>query len=183
MKGGLRSPVNSALPASLSRASTRSTLRPTAVHTRAGASSTCVMALLSSPRGHIRVERLGERVEDRAVAGAATDVPAHRLADRLFAWKSSVFDQCLGGENDPGRAEAALHGSMADEGVADQFVELGSDEPLDRLDNAPVDVAGEEAARTHGRAVDERRARAAYLDLAGLADTNQAEALPQEVEE
>ena len=83
----------------------------------------------------------------------------------------------------PGRAEAALHGGVAGE----RLLELRRTAPLARPSIvrhlAPVRVGGEQAAGADGLAVEQHRARAAHLHLAGGLRALQVEAIAQEVEQ
>ena len=110
-----------------------------------------------------------DRLDDLRVAGAAADVAAERVLDRLGVVRAAVRDVALGGEHHPGRAEAALRGVVVDERLLDRREALGCAEPLDRRDLAAVRVGDGEEARAARLAVDEHRAgAAAALVAAGL---------------
>ena len=127
-----------------------------------------------------------DRVEDLLVAGAAAEVARERLADLGLGRAGVAREQFVGGDDQPGCAEPALHGAGGQERLLDR-VELlvAGREPLDRHDaRAPLAPApAEHEAGAHERAVEVDRARAALALLAGVLRSRQAHALAQHVEQ
>ena len=89
----------------------------------------------------------------------------------------------LGGDQDPGRAEAALERVVPRNASCSGVSSPVAGEPLDRHDLAAVGLHGEQQARADGDAVEPDRARAADAVLAADVRPGQAERVPQEVGE
>src|SRR6478735_4133544 len=90
MPGGLRSLVNVALPVSSAGSSRRLTSRP--IHVRVSTAIGCPL----------------DGVDDVLVARAPAEVAGQRGADLLLVGLRVALEQLGGGDQHPGRAEAAL---------------------------------------------------------------------------
>jgi len=72
---------------------------------------------------------------------------------------------------------------MVDERVLQRVEAVGALEPLDGGHVTPLHLDDEVRARAHRRAVDQHRARAAHLHVAGALGALQLEAITQDVEQ
>ena len=107
-------------------------------------------------RRHRRLGRRVDGVEDLRVAGAAAEVAGERLAHLVVARVRDAVEQVGGGDDEPRRAEAALHRAGRRERLLHRMERAVAGEPLDRDDLAPVRLRAE-----HEAGADERRRRAA----------------------
>ena len=147
-----------------------------------GASDPLTTAVGERFAGRSPGQRL-RRVDDRLVAGAAADVAVESGDHVVAIAQLAGVSQRLERQQESRGAEAALERGAIDEGAL-EFGELGSfGEALDRQDLAAVRVAGQKRARADRLIVDEDRAGAADLDVAGSLCPGQAEPLSQGVEE
>ena len=112
------------------------------------------------------------KAEELIARAKALDEQAKALAARIKA---------LGGDQAPGRAEAALQRVVAPERLLQVGQRTALGERLHGLDSTSVDLDGEHAAAAHGHAVDEDRARAADAVLAPDVRPRQPEAVSEEV--
>src|SRR5581483_9888296 len=125
-----------------------------------------------------------DRLQDPPVAGAAAQVAGQGVLELLLVRRQlAVLEQRADGEQHPGRAEAALERGMAGEGVLEPRELRSLGEALDRRHLAAGGVDREVAARADRQAVDQHRARAADLDVAGALRPGQAERVAEEVEQ
>src|SRR3954447_25822846 len=101
------------------------------------------------------------------VAGAAADVAGEHLAHLFLGGLRVLGEKLRRGNQNAGRAEAALQRVMAAECFL-QVVELAvpAAQALDGLDPAAVDLHGIEETRPHGAAVEQDGAGTAYAVLA-----------------
>ena len=83
----------------------------------------------------------------------------------------------------PGRAEAALHAALVEEGGLERVQLAAVREPLDRGDLAAVGLQREVGARVHRPAVDQHHAGAALGVVAALLGAGQPELAAQHGEE
>src|SRR5579872_2170608 len=164
------SPTYCACPRSFSAASLRGLETPTSPSARR--SSTLVSV--------IEPGQLACRREDRAVARAAADVALEAVADLLLGAQLAGVAQALERQQQAGRAVAALQRRVAHEGVLELRELGGLREALDGQHRASARLDGEVGARAHRPAVDQHRARAADLDVAGALRAGQSEPLAQE---
>src|SRR5205823_10634472 len=135
-----------------------------------------------------QVERVAARggrngLDDLHVPGAAADVAAERLDDRLAIVGPAAVEVGLGGEQEPRCAEAALGGVVVDERLLYGREAHGCSETLDGGDLGPVQVADRKEAGAPGAAVDENRARPAASLLAAGLRSGDAELLAQHEEQ
>ena len=109
--------------------------------------------------------------------------PARLRRSAAWSARSPEREQAVHREQQPRRAEAALDGRVLGERLLEprELGQLG--EPLDRQHLAAVGVGRERAARAHRQAVEQHRARAAHLHLAGALRAGQPLVLAQEVEQ
>src|SRR5207302_1851682 len=119
------------------------------------------------------------RVEDLRVAGAAAEVAGERLADLVFARVGDALEQRGRGNDEPGRAEPALHRSRLDERLL-HVLQTG---PFHGGDLVSVGLRGEHEACAHELPVEDDRARSALALLASVLRSGQPEALTQGEEE
>src|SRR4029079_18433569 len=87
------------------------------------------------------------------------------------------------GDDEPGRAEAALDGARVDARLVDRMQRVPAREPLDRDDLVPLRLRREHEARADERSVEEHGARAALALLAGVLRARQLECVAEEREE
>ena len=91
-----------------------------------------------------------------------------------------ALEQVGHGDDEPGRAEAALDGAGLDERLLHRVQAAVAGEALDRDDLVTVGLGGEDEARAHELAVEHDRARAALALLAGVLRAGQLERVAQE---
>src|SRR6266511_3659691 len=174
-----RSEENANWPLVFAGASGRSTLSP-----RPGARRLRVKVLgrLGAGTGALLLDGV-EGGEDPAVPGAAAQVAGDGLAQRELVGVRPAVEQVVHGHDHPGDAEAALHGTLLEEGPLDVGqLALGA-QALDSADVAADRVGGHHAAGGHQGAVEHHRAGAALALLAGVLGTGEGEALPEHVEQ
>src|SRR5438046_118724 len=107
-----------------------------------------------------------DRVQNRAVAGAAAKVAihvAHNLSVRGFG---VLFKERLGGKDHSRRAEAALKCELIEERLLDGVKPLAVADPLDRRDPPSPGFISKVCARADGQTVNECGASTAHLYLA-----------------
>ena len=109
--------------------------------------------------------------------------PAPRGSRRRSGAGCAASRSC-DGDDQPGRAEAALHGAGLDERLLDrvQLAARGA-RPSTVTTSRPSAWRGEHQARAHELAVEVDRARAALALLAGVLRARQAEPLAQHVQQ
>src|SRR3954453_15325014 len=119
-------------------------------------------------------------VDDLLVARAAAEVARERLADLRVARARIARQQVVRGDDQPRRAEAALHAAGLDERAL-HLVQLavGRRDPLDGHDLAALGLRGKHETRADELAVEVHRARAALALLAGVLRAGQVEVLAQ----
>ena len=148
------------------------------------AASTVAIAQSSMTSASLIAGRQPHRVEDLLVARAAAQVAGERLADLGVGRARRARQQVVRGDDQPRRAEAALHGAGLQERLLDRVqLVLGRREPLDGHDLAALGLAGQHQARAHELAVEVHRARAALALLAGVLGARQREPLAQHVQQ
>src|SRR5258706_3682113 len=126
--------------------------------------------------------RLLDRAHDRDIAGAAADVAVHVMDDLLARRLGVLVQQRLGGEDHPGRAEAALEGELVDEGLLHRMERaVGLGQAFDRDHALAARLVGEQRARAHRQPVDQHGAGAADLDLAGDLRPREVQPLAQDL--
>src|SRR4051794_22180990 len=119
-------------------------------------------------------------VDDLLVARAAAEVAGERLADLRVARVRILRQQVVRRDDQPRRAEAALHAAGLDERALDLVqLAVGGRDALDGDDLAALGLGGEDQARADELAVEVDRARAALALLAGVLRAGQAEVLAQ----
>ena len=121
-----------------------------------------------------------DRGDDGGVAGAAAEMPGEHVHD-LLAGRIAAGEQVVGGDQDAGRAEAALERVMALEGLLERREQRIAGERFDRLHLRAVDLDGEHAAGAHRDAVEPHRARSADAVLAADMGSREAQAMAEEV--
>src|SRR3972149_5155434 len=139
---------------------------------------------LSSRRGFCRAEGgHAHGIEDLSVAAATAEVARQGLPDLLSRRPRVAIDQGLGGEQDSGRAVAALRRPQLGERLL-QGMQLGAiGQPL-HGENLPAPAGdGEEEAGPLRPAVDEHRTGAALAPLAAVLRPGEAEVLAEDLEE
>src|ERR1019366_7812874 len=134
-------------------------------------------------RSSVDPRELARGFEDRAIAGATTQIAVEAVADVLLGLQLAGVAQALDRQQQTRRAIAALQRGVAYE----CRLELGElrrlCETLDCQDLSTVRLDGEVGARAHGSAIHEHRAAAAHLHVAGALRPGQAEPLAQEVQQ
>ena len=126
-----------------------------------------------------------DRVEDLLVAGAAAEVAGERLADLVVASGSGcASSRSAVGDDEPGRAEAALHGAGVDERLLHRVQRaVAAPSPSTVTTSCPSACAARTRHEQTSVAVEEHRARAALALLAGVLRAGQAEPLAQREEQ
>src|SRR5579883_2375885 len=171
MPGSLRSAVYFARPVTLSSASTRGSRWPTTtvstiftlhlVAPRCAAESfSCLDSLVVLPCREPLAGRQ-HRLDDLLIAGAPAELARERKPDLLARWSRVRVQQCLGREDHPGRADAALQAAVPHELLLQRMQTTVTREPLDCREFPPLRGHGEREARGDRLAVHEYRARAA----------------------
>src|SRR5215211_2152179 len=122
-------------------------------------------------------------VEDLRVAGAATEISRQGLADLVVARCRVPREQIRGRDDQPGRAEAALHRARLSERLLHRMQLPFVGEALDRDDVVAVGLRRQHEARTDELAVEEHGARPAFALLASVLRAREAEALAQREEQ
>ena len=126
---------------------------------------------------------LVNRVEDLLVPGAAAEVPGERLADLVVARIGHAAEEVGRGDDEPRRAEAALHRARLGERALHRMELAVARETLDRDDVVAVRLGGEHETRADELAVEEHGARAALALLAGVLRAGELEAVAQRREQ
>src|SRR4051794_13685796 len=123
-------------------------------------------------------------VDDLLVARAAAEVAGERLADLRVARARIARQQVVRGDDQPRRAEAALHAAGLDERAL-PLVQLavGRRDPLDGHDLAALGLRGKHETRADELAVEVHRARAALALLARVLRAGEVEVLAQRGEQ
>src|SRR5690606_15451667 len=107
-------------------------------------------------------------IHDLLVARAPAQVARERLPDLRVGRVRVALQQVVGGDDQAGRAEAALHGPALQEGLLDGVQVLAGAEPFDGGD-LPVDrLPRRDQARARRSAVEVDGAGAALALLAGV---------------
>src|SRR5689334_1626299 len=109
-----------------------------------------------------------DRLDDLLVPGAAAQVARDRFLDTLARRLRLVREQRLGGEQDPGRAIAALCGAEIGEGGLQRMQLRPARQALHRLDRAPGAFERQHETRELRLAVDQHGAGAALAELAAV---------------
>ena len=131
-----------------------------------------------------RARRRGAHgVEDLRVPGAAAEVAGERLADLVVRRMRAAPQEVGGRDDEPRRAEAALHGARVDERLLHRVQVAVLGETLDRRHVVPVRLRREHEAGADERAVEQHRARAALALLARVLRAREAELLAQREEQ
>ena len=126
--------------------------------------------------------RVGDRLDDRFVSGAAADVAFHEVPYRRRVRLRTLVEQRLCRDDHPRRAVAALEREPVDEGLL-QRMQLRSaagpcarvSESLDRHDAAAVSLDRERGAGADRSPIEEHRAHPAHLHVAAELRAHQAE--------
>ena len=117
--------------------------------------------------------RVADRLDDRAIAGAAAQDAAERVLRFAFARPRVPTQQRDRGEQHAGRADAALRGAVEMKGGAKPSHDrVAVAETLDGFDGAPFDLPDAGQAGADGFAVDEHRAGAAVAGVAADLDAS-----------
>ena len=128
--------------------------------------------------------RVEDRLDDRAIAGAAAQDAAERVLRFAFARPRVPTQQRDRGEQHAGRADAALRGAVEMKGGAKPSHDrVAVAETLDGFDGAPFDLPDAGQAGADGFAVDEHRAGAAVAGVAADLDASQSAGLAQRMAE
>ena len=131
----------------------------------------------------IAVRAAEDRLHDLLIPRAATEIPA-QLVENLLPRRCPVLGQeRAGGHQHAGGAEAALHRAPIDERLLQRRELFRLLQALDGCHLAAVDFDRQVRARTHGVAVDEHRACAAHLHVAGSLGAFETEPVAQHVEQ
>ena len=128
--------------------------------------------------------RVPHGVEDGAIARAAAQHAAESVLDRLFIRPRLSSQQSDRGQQNAGRADAALRGAMDVKGrtkLSDNRLIVA--ETLDRFDSTSVHLPNASQARADRLTVDEHRTGAAIAGLTAYLDANEAEFLAQRMAE
>src|SRR5437588_2354755 len=107
-------------------------------------------------------------LEDLPVAGAAADVPRQRLADLGIARLGVALKERIRGDDEPRRAEPALHRAGFQERLLQRMERRAAAEPFDGLDAFAGAGAGKDEAAADERAIEHHGARSALALLAGV---------------
>jgi hypothetical protein len=135
-------------------------------------------------RGGRPARQRQDGVDHALVAGAAAEVAGQRLADGVLGWRRLLGQRGGQRHEDPGRAEAALHGVVLDELPLERRQVLGvRRQPLHRRDASAIRLRRKHQARAHGLAVHEHGARAAHAVLAAEVRSRELELAAQQISE
>ena len=172
MRGTTMSPANCACPRSFSAASRREpTGRPHPARRRLGD-----VAHRWAPRPARRPPRRCR------VARAAAEVAVEAALDLVGARQLARLQERGHRQQHPGRAEAALEGGVARERVLEAANSSARRDPRPSGRRGPPRPRRGSSRRTRA-AVDEHRARAAHLHLAGALGAGQPEPVAEKVEQ
>src|SRR5206468_13045840 len=125
--------------------------------------------------------RVLDGVDDRLIAGAATDVAGELAPDLFPARARGPLEQVVDRHQDPRRAVAALEREVLVKRRLDGVELAIAREPLDGPHLGAVELHREEEARAHRFALEQHRARAAHPVLAAEVRPGQLEVLAEEV--
>ena len=134
------------------------------------------------PRSPAR-RRQPDRVEDLLVAGAAAEVPGERLADLVLARVGRALEQRGGRDDQPGRAEAALHRARVDERLLHGMKVSPAPRPSTVTTSWPSACAASTRHAHTSVAVEEDGAGPALALLARVLRAGKPEPLAQRVEQ
>src|SRR5580698_6545819 len=110
-------------PARASRAS--EVPPPTSTAPGSASSSSTEATLIGATKASSGIVHVGpHRLGDRDIAGAATEVARHVLTHGLLAGTRMLLLQCVRRDDLAGRADAALHPLVLDEGLDDGRIAL-----------------------------------------------------------
>ena len=123
------------------------------------------------------------RVEDLLVARASAEVAGQCLPDRRLLGRRLPPQQLVDGDDQPWRAEPALHRAGVEERLLHGVKVITLRQPLDGDDRRAVRLPRSHEARAHQDIVHQDRARSALALLAGVLRAPQLEALAQDVEQ
>src|SRR5262249_3788643 len=140
--------------------------QPRATSPGATASSPSLAGRVGARLATKRIRGSEDRVHDRRVAGAAAEVAGELGPDLLLGRRRVLLEEELRGDQDPGRAEAALETEVLVEGLLQRVQLRLPRERLHRLDRGAVRLHRERQARSGGPAVEQHRAGAADSVLA-----------------
>ena len=119
-----------------------------------------------------------------AVAGAAAEVAADRLADREVVGSGMAVEQVVHGHDQARRAEPALHRARVDEGLLHVGQRARRSASASTVTMSRSTAAAASTRHEHTSAlVEQDRARAALALLAGVLGAGQSEPLAQHVEQ
>src|SRR5262249_13682153 len=120
---------------------------------------------------------------DLQVAGAAAEIAGERLFYFSARWARPAREQRLRGEEDAGRAVAALRGAELGERLLQRMQRAALRHPPNSLDPPPSALRTQRETREHGLAIDEHRAHAALAELAPVLRAGEREILAQHLKE
>src|SRR5215470_10622365 len=172
MPGSAQSAAYAVAAATLSRASWRTMGCPT---TR----SPSRVATASVMRADVRLDG----VDDLGVPGAAAEIALQRGANGLAIGTRLAREERERREQHTRRAEAALHGTVADERLLQRMQAAVALQPAQREHGAAAQPRGQHEAGGHGTAVEEHGADAAHAFVAAFLDVEDAERVPQQLEQ
>jgi hypothetical protein len=117
------------------------------------------------------------------IARAAAEVAGECFTNPFGCWARLAVEQRFGGDEDAGRAVAALRRTAIREFLLQRMQPPVLDEALDRQDVAPIAFGREREAREHGIAVEQHRACAALAQLAAVFRPGELQILAQDLEQ
>src|SRR5262245_57551701 len=130
---------------------------------------------------------LGGRIEhgadDLVVTGAPAEVAGEPVARLGFGRIRIALEQRLGGDQQAGRAEAALQRRMLEEFSLQRMQIVPARHAFDRLDRAAFGLHGEHQARADQAAIDRHAAGAAVARAASLLASGQIQLVAQHIEQ
>src|ERR1700722_5146228 len=139
-------------------------------------------AAAASGAAHLR-RRIEHGADDLVVAGAAAEVAGEPVACLGLARVRVAREQRLGGDQEAGRAEAALQRRMLEELLLQRMQVVAVRHALDGLDRVPFGLDGEHQARADEAAVDGDAAGAAVARAAPLLAAGEIELVAQHIEQ
>src|SRR5271157_5781381 len=117
---------------------------------------------LQFPRGGL------DGLDDLVVARATAEVVGQAEANIVLRRIRVVVEQCLGGDQETGRADPALQRGAFQEALLDGMQMAVIGEPLDRLDGRSLRLDGQHEATVDRHTVEDHRAGAAVAVVAAL---------------
>src|SRR5215217_3805562 len=147
---------------------------------RSGARAKASRSTPFSPSGQ-QPRCLLDGLDDVPVPRAAAEIPGQLVFDLLRRRVRIVGQERFRREQHPARAETALQRALLDERALNRMELAGEREPLDRLDRFPIRLVRQRAACTYGNPVEQNRADAADLYVAGALRPGQSEAVADDV--